>query len=123
MIVPLLALALPTAALAQSEGPWEPINIETADGTTYAIQRATITREATTVTLRTQMRRREPSPSGLYRSTGRWRYDCAARTVELLDYVVYGIGGETLETFEVPVPETELVQPETAHDFILRAIC
>lgn len=120
----LLALLLPSLARAEpAEAPWEPLDFEAEDGSRFALQRGSIVREGEQVTLRTSLQLREPSPSGLYRSTGRWRYDCAARTVELLDYVVYGQSGDTLEAFVVPEPEVEPVQPGTAHDFFLRAIC
>lgn len=116
--------ALPAALLAQPAPEWEPLAFTSDEGLSFAIDRASIEREGPKVTLRTQMQRREPSPSGLYRATGRWRYDCSARTAELLEYDVFDARGENLETMIVAEgTDVERVQPETAHDFILRAIC
>ena len=121
-ILPLLAL--PAASLAEPAPEWEPLAFPGDEGLSFAIDRASIAREQSKVTLRTRMQRREPSPSGLYRVTGRWRYDCSARTAELLEYDVFDVRGESLETMIFPQgSEVEPVQPETAHDFILRAIC
>ena len=122
--IALLALLLPSAALAApEEAPWEPLAFEAEDGSSFAFQRDSIVREGAKVTLTASMQRREPSASGFYRMTGRWRYNCAARTAELLDYVAYGAEGDTLETFTVPEPEVEPVAPDTAHDHFLRALC
>ena len=124
----LLTLALPAVALAQPAAEpapaWEPVPIENDEGTSFAIDRASVAREGTRVTLLTRMQRREPSPSGLYRTITRWRYDCAARTAEVLRYEVFGLRGDVLEAMDLSAgSEVEPVQPETAHDFIMRAVC
>ena len=123
-LIVLPMLALPAALLAQPAPEWEPLAFTSDDGLSFAIDRASIEREGSKLTLHTRMQRRDPSPSGLYRVTGRWRYDCSARTAELLGYDVFDVRGESLETMIFPQgTEVEAVQPETAHDFILRAIC